>query len=314
LKKVMKMFDDFSRKIDYLRFSVTDRCNFFCMYCRTKDLCYERADQLSKGEIFRIVSAFKKLGIQKLRITGGEPFLRDDIFEIIEFAHSIGIENINITTNGWLDTEKIKKVIKSPLKSVNISLDTLDKKKYRFVTGIDGLDKVLTAIDELRDHKRVKINTVLIRSVNLDEIEDLISFAKKRNIIIRFIELMPIGIANQIFKDEFVSKDELIKRFKGIKEVSTKEISAAKYYYVEDFDYTVGFISSVSDHFCKTCNKVRVSSTGVLYNCLFDKNGLKLRDFLDDEKLLLKKIEDFVKKKKLIRSLKSDMPMFKIGG
>lgn len=308
------MFDGFLRKIDYLRLSVTDSCNFFCMYCRTKDLYYKWIDQLSKEEIFRIISAFKKLGIQKLRITGGEPFLRDDIFEIIEFAHSIGIENINITTNGWLDTEKIKKVIKSPLKSINISLDTLDREKFRSVTGIDGLDKVLTTIDALKGYKEVKINTVLIRSVNLDEIEDLISYAKKSNIIIRFIELMPIGIANKIFEDEFVSKDEVIKMFKGIKEVATDEVSAAKYYYVEDFHYTVGFISSVSDHFCKTCNKVRVSSTGVLYNCLFDKNGLGLREFLDDEELLLKKIEDFVKQKKLIRSLKSDMPMFKIGG
>ncbi|BCS81683.1 GTP 3',8-cyclase [Caldicellulosiruptor diazotrophicus] len=308
------MFDGFSRKIDYLRLSVTDKCNFYCMYCRKKDLIYNTIDQLSKEEIFMIISAFKKLGIQKLRITGGEPFLRNDIFEIIDFAHSIGIKNINITTNGWLDTEKIKKVIKSPLKSINISLDTLEREKFRYVTGIDGLDKVLRAIDELKEYKRVKINTVLIRSVNLDEIEDLISYAKKSNIIIRFIELMPIGIANQIFEDEFVSKDEVIKRFKGIKEVATDKVSTAKYYYVEDFDYTVGFISSVSDHFCKTCNKVRVSSTGVLYNCLFDTNGLKLRDYLDAEELLLKKIEDFVKKKKLIRSLKSDMPMFRIGG
>lgn len=314
MKKVMKMFDGFSRKIDYLRLSVTDRCNFFCMYCRTKDLCSESSSQLSEEEIFRIISAFKKLGIQKLRITGGEPFLRDDIFGIIEFANKIGIENINITTNGWLDSEKIKKIIKSPLKSINISLDTLDRGKYKFVTGIDGLDKVLETIEELKEHKKVKINTVIIRSVNLDEIKDLISFAKKNNIIIRFIELMPIGVANQIFKDEFVSKDDVIKRFKRIKEIETVEVSAAKYYYIEDFDYTVGFISSVSDHFCKTCNKVRVSSTGVLYNCLFDKTGLSLRDFLNDEALLLKKIEDFVKKKKLIRSLESDMPMFRIGG
>jgi len=308
------MYDGFSRKIDYLRLSITDRCNFFCKYCRAKDYCCEKTDELSKEEIFKIISIFKKLGIEKLRITGGEPFLRDDIFEIINFASDKGFKNINVTTNGFLDNEKVKKVIKSPFSSINISLDTLDRKKFKVITGVDGLDMVLKAIDELAQYKKVKINTVLIRSVNLNEIEDLVSFAKSKDVIIRFIELMPIGIANQIFEDEFVSKDEVIKRFKGIKEVSTKEVSAAKYYYVEDFDYTVGFISSVSDHFCKTCNKVRVSSTGVLYNCLFDKNGLKLRDFLDDEDLLLKKIEDFVKKKKLIRSLKSDMPMFKIGG
>lgn len=308
------MLDGFSRKIDYLRLSVTDRCNFFCIYCRIRNLHCEETDLLSKQEIFRIISAFEKLGIQKLRITGGEPFLRPDVFEIIEFADRVGIKNINITTNGWLDEDTIQKIIKSPLKSVNISLDTLNREKYITVTGNDGLNKVLMAIDALKDHKKVKINTVLIRSVNLDEIEDLILFSKRKNVILRFIELMPIGIANQMFEKEFVSKGEVIGMFKEVREIGTPENSAAKYYYIRDFDWTVGFVSSVSEHFCKTCNKVRVSSSGVLYNCLFDETGLNLKNFLDDEKLLVNKIEEFVKTKKMVRNLGSNTLMYKIGG
>lgn len=308
------MYDGFFRKIEYLRLSVTDRCNFFCKYCRTKEACEIENKELSKDEIFRIILAFKKLGIKKLRLTGGEPFLRDDIFEIIEFADSIGIKNINVTTNGYLDEEKIEKVAKSSLSSINISLDTLDYQKYKVITGVDGLGKAISTIKSLSKFKKVKINTVVLRSVNFDEIEHLISFAKENNVVIRFIELMPVGVANRIFESEFVNIEEILKRFKNFHEIENSENSVAKYYYLEDFDHIVGFINAVSGHFCSTCNKVRVSSEGVLYNCLFDKSGFNLKEYLKDEKLLIEKIQEFVKRKNFTRLPSTDSMMFKIGG
>jgi len=248
------MYDGYFRKIEYLRFSITDRCNFFCRYCRTKEVCEIENKELSKDEIFRVISVFKKLGINKLRFTGGEPFLRDDIFDIIEFADSIGIKNINVTTNGYLDGEKIGKIAKSSLSSINISLDTLDRQKYKVLTGVDGLSEVISTIKSLSRFKKVKINTVLLRSVNFDEIEHLISFAKENNVVIRFIELMPVGIANRIFESEFVSIAEVLKRFRNVREIESSENSVAKYYHIEDFDHIVGFINAVSGHFCDRCD------------------------------------------------------------
>ncbi|WP_271628658.1 GTP 3',8-cyclase MoaA [Caldicellulosiruptor sp. DIB 104C] len=308
------MYDGFFREIEYLRLSVTDRCNFFCKYCRTKEACEIENKDLSKDEIFRIISVFKKLGIKKLRFTGGEPFLRDDIFDIIEFADSIGIKNINVTTNGYLDEEKIEKVAKSSLLSINISLDTLDKQKYKVLTGVNGLGKVISTIKSLSKFKKVKINTVLLRSVNFDEIDNLISFAKENKVVIRFIELMPVGVANRIFESEFVSIEEILKKFKNFHEIESSENSVAKYYYIEDFDHIVGFINAVSGHFCDRCDKVRVSSKGVLYNCLFDKLGLDLKEYLNDEDVLVEKIQEFIKSKKFIRNPTTDLMMFKIGG
>ncbi|WAM32226.1 GTP 3',8-cyclase MoaA [Caldicellulosiruptor naganoensis] len=308
------MYDGFFRKIEYLRFSITDRCNFFCKYCRTKESCEIENKDFPKDEIFRIIAVFKKLGIKKLRFTGGEPFLRDDIFDIIEFADNIGIKNINVTTNGYLDEEKIEKIAKSNLLSINISLDTLDRQKYKVLTGVDGLGKVISSIKSLSRFKKVKINTVLLRSVNFDEIEHLILFAKENNVVIRFIELMPVGVANRIFESEFVSIKEVLKRFKNFHEIESSENSVAKYYYLEDFDQVVGVINAVSGHFCGSCNKVRVSSRGVLYNCLFDKIGLNLKEYLNDEDILIEKIQEFVKKKNFTRLPSTDSMMFKIGG
>jgi len=308
------MYDGYFRKIEYLRFSITDRCNFFCRYCRTKEVCEIENKELSKDEIFRVISVFKKLGINKLRFTGGEPFLRDDIFDIIEFADSIGIKNINVTTNGYLDGEKIGKIAKSSLSSINISLDTLDRQKYKVLTGVDGLSEVISTIKSLSRFKKVKINTVLLRSVNFDEIEHLISFAKENNVVIRFIELMPVGIANRIFESEFVSIAEVLKRFRNVREIESSENSVAKYYHIEDFDHIVGFINAVSGHFCDRCDKVRVSSRGILYNCLFDRIGLDLKEYLNDEDILIEKIQEFVKKKRFTRNPTTDTMMFKMGG
>ncbi len=288
----------------------------FCRYCRTRDVCASDTDgrELTKEDVCRIICAFNKLGIQKLRLTGGEPFLRDDIFDIIDFAYDLGIQNINVTTNGFLHDDCIKGIIESKLSGVNISLDTLNRQKYRQLTGVDGLDVVINAIQTLSRFKRVKLNTVLMRTVNFDEVESLILFAKNNNAVIRFIELMPIGVATRIFEKEFVSTQDVLKRFKHFERIDDREKSVAKYYYIKDFDSAVGFINAVSDHFCSQCNKVRVSSKGILYNCLFDENGFDLKGHIGSEDVLAEKIQQFVMQKKFIRSATTNLMMFKIGG
>jgi len=310
------MRDGFSREIEYLRLSITERCNFFCRYCRTRDVCACDTDagELTKQDVFRIISAFKKLGIKKLRLTGGEPFLRNDVFDIIDFAYDLGIQNINVTTNGFLHDDCIQRIIESSLSGVNISLDTLDRQKYRELTGVDGLDVVVNAIQTLSRFKRVKLNAVLLKTINFDEVEDLILFAKDNNAVIRFIELMPIGVANRIFEKEFVSTHDVLKRFKDFQRIDDREKSVAKYYYIKDFDSVVGFINAISDHFCSRCNKVRVSSKGILYNCLFDEDGLDLKEHLSSEDVLAERIKQFVMKKKFARSATTNSMMFKIGG
>ncbi|MBM7582770.1 cyclic pyranopterin phosphate synthase [Caldicoprobacter guelmensis] len=310
------MRDGFSREIEYLRLSVTERCNFFCRYCRTKDACaFEaQAGELTTQDFFKIISAFKTLGIKKLRLTGGEPFLRDDIFEIVDFAYGLGIKNINVTTNGFLNDDCIRKIIESKLEGINVSLDTLDREKYRRLTGVDGLDVVINAIKALSKYKKVKLNTVLLKTVNSDEVENLILFAKGNDVIVRFIELMPIGVANRIFNKEFVSTRNVLKKFKGFQKVDDCEKSVAEYYYIEDFEAVVGFIKAMSEHFCSRCNKVRVSSRGVLYNCLFDENGFDLKEYLTSEDVLVEKINQFVMQKKFARSAATSTMMFKIGG
>lgn len=310
------MRDGFSREIEYLRLSITERCNFFCRYCRARDVCAfdTHAGELTKQDLFRIISAFKKLGIKKLRLTGGEPFLRDDIFEIIDFAYNLGIKNINVTTNGFLREDCVRRIIESRLGGVNISLDTLDREKYRELTGVDGLNVVVNAIQTLSRFKRVKLNTVLLKTVNFDEVEKLILFAKTNNVVVRFIELMPIGVANRIFNKEFVSTHDVLKRFKDFQKVDGCEKSVAEYYYIKDFDSVVGFIKAVSSHFCSQCNKVRVSSKGILYNCLFDEAGLDLKEYLVSEDVLAERIKQFVMQKKFARSATTSTMMFKIGG
>lgn len=308
------MYDGFLRKIDYLRLSVTARCNLYCRYCRTKEACQFSGYELGRDQIFNIISAFYNLGIKKLRLTGGEPFLREDIFEIIDFAHEVGIEDINVTTNGVLEDKTINRIINSKLNSINISLDTLDRKRYSELTSVDALDRVLNTIKSLSKFKKVKVNTVLMRTINFDEVEELIKFSKQNNVIIRFIELMPVGVANRIFEKEFVSIDEVLKKFNNFKKINLNTKSVAKYYHVLDFDYVVGFISSVSTCFCDDCNKVRVSSEGILYNCLFDNRGLDLKNYLHSQDVLIEKIKGFVLNKGFVRKLKTDSMMFKIGG
>ncbi len=267
------LIDKFGRTVDYIRISVTDRCNYRCKYCMPENgiKLINHKDILSYEEIVRIVTAFAKRGIKRIRITGGEPLVRSNIEWLVGMLGTIdGIENISITTNGSLLKEKAFSLKANGLTSVTVSLDTLDKDKFEVLTRIGNIDDVTSGIDEaLKTGLTIKINTVFLKGVNEDKIMDILNFAFGRKIIIRFIELMPTNVDQKFFNKRFaplsIVKD-FIKRNYNIKDSDYKSAGPASYINING--NIVGFISAISTGFCEQCNRIRLSSSGIVYPCL----------------------------------------------
>lgn len=295
---IFSMIDGYGRKIDYLRVSVTKRCNLNCTYCGAE--C-EKDSELSREEIIKLVSVFARLGITKVRLTGGEPLVRSDICEIAEGIAKIkGIKKLALTTNGVLIPKYAARLKAAGVNAVNISLDTTDKEQYKQITGFDLLDKVYEGIDEAErvGLSPIRLNAVLIRGQNDNQAEKLISIARQRKIDVRFIELMP-------FSDEgdnerlVIKGEEILKAFPYLKEINEKEKgsfekSVARYYSAEGFSGRVGFITPVSDKFCGECNRIRLLSDGKVKPCLGSERVFDLKAYLDNEELLLKKAEEAI--------------------
>lgn len=285
------MIDSYGRKINYLRVSVTKRCNLNCSYCGA---CKTDEKELTPEQIERIVKAFASLGFTKVRLTGGEPLVRQDITEIAERISRIDtIKKLAITTNGINLGPIAQQLKKAGVNAVNISLDTTDPVQFRALTGADKLDKVFFGIDECErvGLTPIRLNAVLIRGQNDNQAEKLIEIAKDRNIDVRFIELMP-------FSDEgeneslIVKGEEILARFPFLKKTHTeKEKSVAQYYVADNFKGRVGFINPVSDKFCSKCNRIRLLSDGKLKPCLGSDTVFDLMKYIDDEEKLLKQIE-----------------------
>ena len=285
------MIDSYGRKINYLRVSVTKRCNLNCSYCGA---CKTDEKELTPEQIERIVKCFASLGFTKVRLTGGEPLVRQDITEIAERISRIDtIKKLAITTNGINLGPMAQQLKKAGVNAVNISLDTTDPVQFRALTGADKLDKVFFGIDECErvGLTPIRLNAVLIRGQNDNQAEKLIEIAKDRNIDVRFIELMP-------FSDEgeneslIVKGEEILARFPFLKKAHTeKEKSVAQYYVADNFKGRVGFINPVSDKFCSKCNRIRLLSDGKLKPCLGSDTVFDLMKYIDDEEKLLKQIE-----------------------
>ena len=291
------MKDNFGREISYLRVSVTQRCNLNCVYCGKSD-CAKKETELSPGTIEKLVRAFVKCGINKVRITGGEPLVRKDICEITERIHSIGgVETLAITTNGVYLAQYAEDMKKAGLDSVNISLDSTDGSTYRHLTGADVLKKVLEGIDEAQSAglSPVKINAVLMKGVNSDGAGDLINLAKNRNIDVRFIELMP-------FSDEgenaslIVTGDEILKEFPFLNPIDYKE-GTARYYSADGFKGRIGLINPITQKFCSDCNRIRLLSDGKVKPCLGYDTAYDIMQFIDDEDRLLEEVKKIILKK-----------------
>lgn len=297
------MQDGLGREIDYLRISVTDKCNLRCRYCMPPHgitpLAHEEI--LTLEEIFRLVGIMEQLGIRKVRLTGGEPMVRKNLPWLVEQIHGLcGIREIAMTTNGTLFAPQAKVYREAGLTAVNISLDTLDSERFRCITGCDradraaGVDSVLRAIDAaLEQELRVKINCVPCVEMNGDDIEGIAMLAEDRPVDVRFIELMPIGCGKEytgIPSKEILRRLE--RRFGAAIAVPGKSSLAvagratdlyektdgpAEYYQFPGFSGRIGFISPISHKFCRECNRVRLTCEGRLKLCLHYDRGLELK-------------------------------------
>ena len=277
------MKDSLGREIDYLRISLTESCNLRCIYCMPEGVAPKVCGEtLTKENIFNIVEVAVELNIKKIRLTGGEPLLRQDIVEIVQGIKDRGIEKIYITTNGILLSEKIEKLKKAGLKGVNISLDTLDSEQFNLITRGGNLERVLLGIEKaLNLNLEVKINSVIMKDINENAIEELAKLTLNNQLDVRFIELMPIGqgkkftgISNNEIYDRLEKTFEFDRDYKEIKGVST-------YYKLKDSKGNIGFISPINSCFCETCNKIRLTSDGVIKRCLNSKGNTNIKESLD---------------------------------
>ena len=289
---------------DYIRISITDKCNLSCKYCVPKNnfIRYKHDEILRDEEFLEILTVLKEFGINKARYTGGEPLVRKSISHLMEETIKLGIET-SITTNGLTLEKDLQKFQDIGVKRLNISLDTLDKEKFQEITGVDGLDRVISSIKQAAKtgFTPLKINTVLMRGINHLEIDNFISFAKENDLNIRFIEFMPgEGIYNS--KKYYISSEEILKNLKHETELTQLETwGPAVNYKLKDSKVIISFISPVSDHFCKTCSRLRLSALGELRLCLFGKSQVNLKDYMRSDNYsregLKKVIQEVIKKK-----------------
>ena len=289
------MKDKFGREIDYLRVSVTDNCNLRCVYCMEEkdNIFLKKENKLTDDEIYRIVKESASLGIKKIRITGGEPLVRPGIVELIGRINSIpGIEEIYLTTNGILLADMIDELAVNGLKGVNISLDSLNEERFNKLTRLGKLNKVLEAIDKaIALGIKVKLNTVIVNDINKDEIIDFVNLTKEKEIDVRFIELMPIGIA---INYKGATNEDVLKviseNYSDYEEVvRSKSGGPASYIKLKNAKGKIGFISAISNCFCEECNRIRLTPEGFLKQCLHFDYGIdlksKLRTGITDEEL-----------------------------
>ena len=290
------IFDKYNRPVRDLRISVTDRCNFRCTYCMPKEVYGEafkflpREELLDFDEIEKIAKSFAALGVTKIRLTGGEPLVRKNIEDLISKLSRIkGIEDIAMTTNGYLLEPKIDSLLEAGLNRITVSLDAIDEITFKKMSDQDfDVNKVLSAIETAnkKGFDQIKINCVVQKGVNEHSILDLINYTKGSNNIVRFIEYMDVGNLNGWELSQVVSiKDilEIIEKEYKVKPLEENyQGEVAKRYILEDYSTEFGFISSVSKPFCSTCTRARITMDGKLVTCLFANGGFDLRKHLRD--------------------------------
>lgn len=286
-----KLIDPFNRQITYLRVSVTDHCNYHCFYCRDKNHIIKTTNDeiLNYEEITRIVRLFSELGVSKVRLTGGEPLLRKNILQLTTMLGKVnGINDIPLSTNAHLLEKMAYKLKTSGVNRVNISLDSLDEKRFKNITRGGDLTKVIRGIDAAIAAKisPIKLNFVVMKGVNDDEIENLLDFVIEKNIDIRFIETMPIGSAGIGTLNHHYSEEKILQRIHNhlpnrlITKINNSTSGPAKSFKISNSNSSVGTISAISNNFCSSCNRVRLTAKGVLILCLGQKNSLSLRGAL----------------------------------
>lgn len=282
------LIDRFGRTVDYLRISITDRCDFRCVYCMAEDMTFLPREQiLSLEEIHTLAIAFIELGVKKIRITGGEPLVRKGALELLEKIGRIeGLQELVITTNGSQLEAMAMDLKAAGIKRINISLDTLDDDKFKAITRTGNLQQVLKGIQaaKLAGFERIKINTVVLKNKNHEEVCDLVQYAVDNGIDISFIEEMPLGIVDQHDRSSAYYSSDLIKQdlAQQFSLVATLEKTGgpSNYFKVDGTFSRVGFISPHSDNFCSTCNRVRLTVEGRLLLCLGNEHSVDLKAVL----------------------------------
>ncbi len=283
--------DGFGRRFPYLRLSVTDVCNFKCAYCLPHG--YKKADGpsfLTRQELTRLVRAFVGLGVWKVRLTGGEPTLREDFLELVQDIRGIeGIKNIAFTTNGYRLPQRAAEYYAAGLRAINISIDSLQRENFHSITGHDRLLEVTDGVEASLEagFESVKINTVLLKGMNDQELGDFIEFVKTRPISLRFIELMQTRDNKSFFDAHHLSGETLVRflQEQGWVVALPKEGAGPAVEFVHPNSMgKIGLIAPYSKDFCKTCNRLRVSSRGDLHLCLFGEGGISLRDYLQEDR------------------------------
>jgi len=279
------LIDPFKRKISYVRVSVTDRCDFRCTYCMSEDMDFlPKKDVLSLEELDRLCNTFIDLGVKKLRITGGEPLVRKNIMQLFnnlgkKLGH--GLEELTLTTNGSQLDRYAKDLFDNGVRRINVSLDSLDKDKFKKITRIGDLDKVVSGIMAAKKAGlKIKINTVALKEINDNEILNLVNWCGENKFSLTFIEVMPMGAIGEKRADQYMPLTEvksLIQTKYSITEDSLRTGGPARYVHCHETDQKIGFITPHTHNFCELCNRVRITCTGEMYMCLGQQDKADLK-------------------------------------
>ncbi|MGH9714458.1 MAG: GTP 3',8-cyclase MoaA [Candidatus Acidiferrales bacterium] len=279
--------DKFGRQITDLRVSVTDRCNFRCVYCRSADPENHMAhhELLEWSEFERLVKILVGMGIRKVRVTGGEPLVRPGVEEFISGLKATGVQDLSMTTNGYLLAKRVDKLIAAGLDRINISLDSLDREKFERVTRTRTFDDVMAGIEAAHNSplRPVKVNAVLVRGLNDDEVEAFAEFARERDLIMRFIEFMPLDADRAWTRDTMVPAAEVYRRINArwpLVSIEHERSETARKYKFADGRGEIGLIAPVTQPFCGFCSRIRLTADGKLRTCLFSKDDHDLKFLL----------------------------------
>lgn len=282
-----QLIDQFGRRVDYIRLSITDRCDFRCTYCMSENMTFLPRDEvLSLEECERLVRIFVGLGVSKVRITGGEPLVRKNALWLFEQIGQLdGLRELVMTTNGSQLATHAQALKAAGVKRINISLDSLRADRFKRITRVGEIDKVFAGIAAAKQagFQHIKLNTVLMRDVNDDETLDLVAYAIEQNIDIAFIEEMPLGQVNHDRDASYVTNQLTLSRIQEAYPLQVSEVSTggpAKYWVVLGTKTKIGFISPHSHNFCESCNRIRITCKGELYLCLGQEDKVELMPML----------------------------------
>ena len=283
-----QLIDNFGRQVSYLRLAVTDRCNLRCQYCMPAHgiAIVDRKELLTFKEMYRITRVLNELGVNKVRLTGGEPFVRKDFIKFLKMlSYNDLLEEINITTNGALIANHIEELEELKIKSINLSIDSLNRENFAKITRRDVFNEVYKTL-ELLEHSsmNLKLNMVVQSGINTHEIIDFVKFTKEKNIAVRFIEEMPFNGTGLRKTKEVWNYNRILDYiqayFKEVQPLISEKSSTSKNFKINDSKGTFGIIPAFTRTICNDCNRIRITATGMFKNCLFDEGVFNIRDFI----------------------------------